>query len=631
MKRNPFATFASFCGYLLTCIFAVDAAAQETIRIITLGDSITKAVRPGVTAEQSFAALVQMQLRAQGVNVEVQNVGIGGERTDQALLRLDKAVISQKPHLATIMYGTNDGWVDKGKTESRLPLDKYEANLRELVARLKAANIQPVLMTEPMFGEKNQKNGVDEDGNVRLAQYMELCRKVARETETPLVDHFGHWGFMATKLKQVLQDWTTDGCHPNPLGQEILAQRITQVLLPLTQRLAEEHQAWQSDVPYRVKVDVLTQGYDGKMCWVHPRAGIIPGNPNSVVFTMQRLLLTGSDVFYALNDMRSDDLGKTWTAPKEHLAELGRRNEENGIVVATCDFWPKWHAKSGKLLGIGHTVRYENNKVMHQRKRETSFSVYDDKSRTWTPWAMLDMPAEDKFYNSGAGCVQRVDLENGDILLPIYFQAKGDKYYRVTVLRCSFDGKTLKYVSQSNELTLESGRGVYEPSLTRWKGKYYLTLRNDTAGYVSMSEDGQTFGPIKKWTWEDGSELGTYNTQAHWVNHDDALYLVYTRRGAYNDHIMRNRAPLFMAQVDTDKLVVRRDTERIILPENGSRFGNFGITEVNENETWVTDSDWMQTHGPNYIIPKSNAYGADDRIYAARILWAKPNAGWDKR
>jgi lysophospholipase L1-like esterase len=630
MNRNLFASFAFFCGYSLSCAIAADAAAQEPIRIITLGDSITKAVRPGVTAEQSFAVIVQKQLRAQGLNVEVQNVGIGGERTDQALLRLDKAIISQKPHLVTIMYGTNDGWVDKGKTESRLPLDKYEANLRELVARMKAAGIQPVLMTEPMFGEKNQKNGVGEDGNVRLAQYVDLCRKVARETQTPLVDHFGHWGFMA-KRKQILQDWTTDGCHPNPVGQEVLAQRITQVLLPLAQRLADKTNAWQKDLPYRVQLDELTSGYDEKMCWVHPRAGIIPGNPNAVVFTMQRLLLTGSDVFYALNDMRSDDLGKTWTAPKEHTTELGRRNEDNGIVVVPCDFWPKWHAKSGKLLGIGHNARYQDNKVMHQRKRETCFSVYDEKARTWTPWAIVDMPAEARFYNSGAGCVQRVDLENGDILLPIYFQAKGDKYYRVTVLRCSFDGKTLKYVSQSNELELASGRGVYEPSLARLKDKYYLTLRNDTAAYISVSDDGQTFGPIKKWTFEDGAELGNYNTQQHWVTHDDALYLVYNRRGAFNDQIIRHRAPLFMAQVDPEKLHVLRETERILVPEGGARLGNFGVTEVNENETWVTVAEWMQTFSPNIVIPKDNAYGADNRVYAARILWSKPNTGWAKK
>jgi hypothetical protein len=51
---------------------------------------------------------------------------------------------------------------------------------------------------------------------------------------------------------------------------------------------------------------------------------------------------------------------------------------------------------------------------------------------------MLDMPKEAKFINAGAGSVQRFDLENGDILLPIYFKAEKDKYYRVTVLRCSF-------------------------------------------------------------------------------------------------------------------------------------------------------------------------------------------------
>lgn len=629
MKRNPFATFALFCGYLISFGFAATLTAQETIRIIALGDSITKAVRPGVTAEQSFTTLVQKQLQAQGVNVEVQNAGIGGERTDQALLRLDKAVISQKPHLVTIMYGTNDGWVDKGKTESRLPLDKYEANLRELVARLKAAKIQPVLMTEPMFGEKNQKNGVGEDGNVRLAQYMELCRKVARETKTPLVDHFGHWGVMA-KRGQVLQEWTTDGCHPNPTGQEILAQRITQVLLPMTQRLADQNNAWANDLPFRVKLDVITQGYDAKMCWVHPRAGIIPGNPNSVVLTMQRLLLSGSDIFYALNDMRTDDLGKSWTTPKEHTVELGRREEPNGITVVACDFWPKWHAKSGKLLGIGHTARYENNRVMEDRKRETCFSVYDDKSRTWTPWSILDMPADAKYHSSGAGCVQRVDLENGDILLPIYFKAKGDKYYRVTVLRCSFDGKTLKYASQGNELELASGRGVYEPSLTRFNNKYYLTLRNDTAAYVTTSADGQNFGPIKRWTFEDGTDLGNYNTQQHWVARDDALYLVYNRRGAFNDHMIRHRAPLFMAQVDPEKLQVLRGTERILVPDMGARLGNFGVTEVTENETWVTVAEWMQTFGPNIVIPKDNAYDADNRVYAARILWPKPNTEWDK-
>src|SRR5262249_21376804 len=160
----------------------------------------------------------------------------------------------------------------------------------------------------------------------------------------------------------------------------------------------------------------------------------------------------GSDVFFALNEMRTDDLGRTWVGPTEHAATLGRRNESNGVIVAACDFWPKWHRTSGSLLGIGHTVRYRNDKVIPNRRRETAWSVYDAEHRTWTPWATLAMPDEAKFYNAGAGCVQRVDLADGDILLPIYFHAKDAKDFRVTVLRCTFDGRTLSYRAHGNEL-----------------------------------------------------------------------------------------------------------------------------------------------------------------------------------
>lgn len=399
-----------------------------------------------------------------------------------------------------------------------------------------------------------------------------------------------------------------------PFSRSLLSALL---LLPVLSAQAD-------DPPYELKLETVTKGYDGKTCWVHPRAGAIPGATPTVVMTMQKLLLTGSDVFYALNHTSSSDLGKTWTPLVEHDKTLGRRNEPDGTIVAACDFTPKFHAKSGKLLGIGHTVRYSGDKVIHDRPRESSFSVYDPQTATWTPWAMLEMPKEEKFYNSGAGCVQRVDLENGDILLPIYFKAKGDKYYRVTVLRCSFDGTALRYVSQSNDLGLESGRGVYEPSLIQCAGRYFLTLRNDTAGYVSVSDDGQTFSAPKKWCWTTGEDIGNYNTQQHWVTHGGRLFLVYTRKGANNDHVFRHRAPLFMAEVDQATLTVKRDTEQILIPERGARLGNFGVCEVSENETWVTVAEWMQKNGPDHVIKPDNKYGADNSVYAARILWKAP-------
>lgn len=382
---------------------------------------------------------------------------------------------------------------------------------------------------------------------------------------------------------------------------------------------------------YRVQLDTLSKGYDGKTCWVHPRAGTIPGATPSVVLTMQKLLLTGSDVFFALNEMRTDDLGETWSGPTEHGETLGRRNEPGGVIVAACDFTPKWHAASGKLIGFGQTVRYTNDKVMAVRAREAAWSVYDPKARTWTPWATVKMPDDPKFENAGAGSAQRFDLPNGDMLIPIYFKTKEAKAYSAAVMRCTFDGKDVKFREIGNAMTVDIDRGFAEPSITKYKDTFYLTLRNDKAGYVTTSKDGLNYSKPQLWLWDDGSDLGNYNTQQHWVAHSDALFLVYTRKGANNDHVFRHRAPLFMAQVDTDKLRVIRSTERVLVPERGARLGNFAVTEVNEKETWVTVAEWMQTWGPNIVIPPNNKYGSDNSVYASRIIWEKPNKDWDKR
>lgn len=392
-------------------------------------------------------------------------------------------------------------------------------------------------------------------------------------------------------------------------------------------RAAEQGEPVLGAPDYEIRLETLSTGFDKKTCWVHARAGALPGNPPKVVLTMQKLLLNGSDVFYELNDMRSDDLGATWSGPVPHPDTLGRRTEANEVEVVACDFWPAWHAGSGKLLGIGHTARYKDNKVMHVRRRETCYAVYDEATRQWTRWETLAMPDEPRFHSAGAGCVQRVDLPDGDILLPVYFKNPEAKPTSVTVVRCRFDGKRLTYVAHGSELTVPTDRGLGEPSLTQYKGRYYLTLRHDKAGYVSTSDDGVNFSPPKMWTWDDGTELGNYNTQQHWVTHQKGLFLVYTRKGADNDHVFRHRAPLFIGQVDPEKLCVIRSTERILVPNRGARLGNFGVTKVNDRETWVTVTEWMQTNPPrpyDYTIPMK--YGSDNAVFAARIIWGSPAA-----
>ena len=389
--------------------------------------------------------------------------------------------------------------------------------------------------------------------------------------------------------------------------------------------LANSSFAQQNSVSYDVELSTISSGYDGTTCWVHPRLGTIPGETPKVVLTMQKLLLKGSDVFYALNEMRTDDLGKTWSGPTEHET-LARRKSKAGLVSVICDFTPKWHAASGKLLGTGHVASYEGDHLAKNYERYTAYSVYDPELRSWALWKTVDMPNDGQFYSSGAGCTQRVDLPGGDILLPIYTRVKETTQFTTTVMRCRFDGETLRYVEHGNMMTVDVKRGMVEPSLTQFGGRFFLTIRNDEAGYITSSRDGLHFETPKKWTFYDGSELGSYNTQQHWVTHSKGLFLVYTRRGAENDHVFRHRAPLFIAQVDPEKLHVIRSTERVLVPERGARLGNFAVSDVNKNETWVSVAEWMQRKGPDYVIPVDNELGADNSVYVAKIKWHEPNA-----
>jgi len=216
----------------MVAIVAMQAHAAP-IRIIALGDSITKGVRSGVTGAQTFEALLEVWLSAHVAPVEVINVGIGGERTDMALLRLDTDVIALKPDYVLIMYGTNDSHIDAGKTDVRLPLQQYEQNLHTLIARLRDAGAKPILMTSIPLCHTHQhatRPPYSEQGpNYRLTEYVNACRQVAAAEDVPLVDNFGAWA-EAAFLGADLPALTTDGCHPSPAGHEFLACTIYRVL-----------------------------------------------------------------------------------------------------------------------------------------------------------------------------------------------------------------------------------------------------------------------------------------------------------------------------------------------------------------------------------------------------------------
>lgn len=349
---------------------------------------------------------------------------------------------------------------------------------------------------------------------------------------------------------------------------------------------------------------VIRKGYDKKKCMVHARCCRAP---DIMVATAQYLNVAGSDLFSGIYMSISKNDGKTWS---NFEVQNGLAPIENGdFVTVGCDATPMYHKKTDRILLLGHTAEYRKGEMQPTGKRRyTFYSVYDREKNMFSRIKFLDMPKGFEVCGNGSG--QSLELENGELLIPVYYKTGGEQNMYSVVLRCSFDGENIKVLEMGKPLTVHISRGLYEPSVTFHKGIYYLTMRNDECGFVAKSEDGLIYTELQHWKWDDGSLVDTYNTQQHWMNLGDDLYLVYTRRGANNDHVDRHRAPLFAAKVDNMMLV--RESEFVVVEERGARLGNFGVTSFEYGKAIVMAAEWMQPAG-------CENYGSDNSIFMSII------------
>jgi hypothetical protein len=375
---------------------------------------------------------------------------------------------------------------------------------------------------------------------------------------------------------------------------------------------------------FQVRLEVPLKHDDGRFLWYHPRAAAVPparsGSEPTVFVTVQKHLRV-SDYYSGLYVMRRRGLDGPWAEP-DLPAELDWRQESDGVTTSVADVTPGWHARTGRLIALGCQVRYSpKGQQLEDRPRahQTAYAVYHSGRDAWARWQVLEMPPGDKFNFCRNACAQWLVKDDGHLLVPLYFGRNAKEPYSVTVAECSFDGERITYLRHGDELTLNVERGLVEPSLVRYGGRYYLTLRNDRAAYVTVSGDGLKWVAIREWTFDDGRPLGSYNTHQHWLAHGEGLFLVYTRRGANNDHIPRHRAPLFVARVDTDRLTVIRSSERVLIPERGAELGNFGVAAVSPTESWVTVSEGVWSDA-------ARKKGADGSTFVARVIWSKPNS-----
>ncbi len=375
----------------------------------------------------------------------------------------------------------------------------------------------------------------------------------------------------------------------------------------------------------QISVSTMVEGTN-EWDWMQARTAHVPGEGSLSVTimnqTLNRFVHDYGDIYQTI----SRDHGGTWSAPAK-VPSLQRAKTADGYEVAPSDMWNQWHPKSGMVVAAGVSFHFAEGRHEHQLRRQVAYAVMDPSTTGWGSLQALELPERDQdnqFLRApSAGCSQRVDLPDGDVLLPVSYlpcatlDADANTFdysdavlLNSIVVRCAFDGQKLTYKEHGTQHSITgdhsrrlaerrgvefSARGLAEPSLAAFDGAFFLTLRSDHSAFVTKGNDGINFDQVREWTFDDGEILGSYCTQQHWATIGGRLYLLYCRPTGRNDHIFRHRAPIFIAEVDPERLQVIRDTERAAIPENNAGMGNFGVCQISDTECWVTCGDGMRS------------------------------------
>jgi len=224
--RRPYLVLVIALALLpCACTAARTVPLQKGDRIVFLGDSITA----GAGGKTGFITLIQNRLDAKHPDLAVQtfNAGISGHKVPNLQARLDKDVLAKKPTIVFIYIGINDVWHWRKKPDGTMsggtPKDRYEAGLKDLIARITAAGARVILCTPTTIGEKSDGSN---ERDPMLEDYSAISRKVAKETGTQMLDlRKAFIGYLKAhnpeqKDRGIL---TRDGVHLNPQGNRLVA------------------------------------------------------------------------------------------------------------------------------------------------------------------------------------------------------------------------------------------------------------------------------------------------------------------------------------------------------------------------------------------------------------------------
>ena len=191
------------------CLPAARGAGQT---IVVVGDSLSSGY--GIAAGQSWVAMLEDRLQAEGYGYQVVNASISGDTSAGGLARLPRLLELHDPTLVVIELGGNDGL--RGQ-----PVATLRANLTKMIELSLASGAQVLLA------------GMQIPPNYGMAYTQALAAvypEVAEQFDAALIE------FLLADVALQRDLMQPDGIHPNAAGQEIVFANVWRVLGPMLTR-----------------------------------------------------------------------------------------------------------------------------------------------------------------------------------------------------------------------------------------------------------------------------------------------------------------------------------------------------------------------------------------------------------
>ena len=189
------------------CIFDMDAVYHERLRRMLL------AVNPWLP-------------------VSIINAGVAGDNAIMGLARLERDVISHKPHICVVNFCLND------LSET---VEEYVAALREIFTSLMAADIRPILLTPsmlntyvhpdtiPMYRDFAAVTAGWHQSGV-MDGYVEAAKTLAAELGVAVADAYAKWKALEAEGMDVTENLANYINHPSRELHQLFADALFETL-----------------------------------------------------------------------------------------------------------------------------------------------------------------------------------------------------------------------------------------------------------------------------------------------------------------------------------------------------------------------------------------------------------------